>query len=198
MENLLQDFALNPELARKVMEIVADYSLAVNLRAVKARARIVVLGDDYAHKTAPFMSPQMFEEFILPYLRRGVEELHRVGAYVIKHSDGFVWPILDMIVDTGIDAFHSIDPSAGMDIGEVKEKYGHRVCLIGNIDCGNLLTFASPEEVREKVRETIEKAAPGGGYILSSSNSIHSGVKSENYLAMLEAAKKYGTYGKTI
>ena len=81
-----------------------------------------------------------------------------------------------------------------MDIGEVKARYGDRLCILGNIDCTYLLPFGSPEEVEETVKETIRVAAPGGGYVISSSNSIHPGCKPENYLALVRAARKYGTY----
>jgi uroporphyrinogen decarboxylase len=99
-----------------------------------------------------------------------------------------------MIVDTRIDALNPMEPVAGMDIGRVKQKYGKRVCLIGNIDCGYILSEASTEEVVAAVRECILKASPGGGHIVSSSNAIHSSVKPENYRTMVEATKKYGNY----
>jgi uroporphyrinogen decarboxylase len=81
-----------------------------------------------------------------------------------------------------------------MDIKEIKKDYGKRTCLLGNIDCSFLLVFGSPDEVRQNVRDTIAMAAPGGGYIISSSNSIHPGCRPENYLAMVDAARKYGRY----
>jgi uroporphyrinogen decarboxylase len=97
-------------------------------------------------------------------------------------------------VDTGIDALNPMEPIAGMDIGLVKQKYGSRVCLIGNVDCAYILSQASTAEVEEAVKECIRKAAPGGGHIMSSSNAIHSAVKAENYRTMIEATKKYGKY----
>jgi uroporphyrinogen decarboxylase len=66
--------------------------------------------------------------------------------------------------------------------------------VVGNIDCSFLLPFGTEEEVEKTVMETIQAAAPGGGYIMSSSNTIHPGVKAENYIAMVRAAKKYGKY----
>ncbi|MDP6360158.1 MAG: uroporphyrinogen decarboxylase family protein, partial [Planctomycetota bacterium] len=93
------------------------------------------------------------------------------------------------------DAINPIEPAAGMDIAEVKKLYGDLVAIVGNIDCGDLLCNGTPEQVREKVRWTIEAAGAGGGFILSSSNSIHSSVKPENYLAMAEACREFGNYG---
>ena len=76
----------------------------------------------------------------------------------------------------------------------MKQKYGKQVCLIGNIDCARLLCEGSEEEVEAAVKECIRRAAPRGGHIISSSNSIHSSVKPKNYAAMIKAAKKYGKY----
>ncbi len=120
----------------------------------------------------------------------GYKEL---GLYVIKHTDGNLWPIIDMLVDSGIDCLDPIDPIAGMDLAEVKAKYGNRIALKGNVDCASLMTFGTPEETAEATREALRQGMPGGGYILSSSNSIHSGVKPENYLAMLDTLRQFGT-----
>ena len=81
-----------------------------------------------------------------------------------------------------------------MDIGRLKQSYGKRLTLMGNIDCAQLLCEGTPEQVAEVTRRTIQAAAPGGGFVLTSSNSIHGGVRLENYMAMLETAHKYGTY----
>jgi uroporphyrinogen decarboxylase len=104
-----------------------------------------------------------------------------------------MWPILDDLVEEGFDGFHPVQPQC-MNIGEVKKHLAGKMCVIGNIDCRDLLPFGTEEEVKNMVRKTIETAAPGGGYIISSSNSIHPGCKAENYIAMVEAAHKYGGY----
>ncbi|MBW2037327.1 MAG: uroporphyrinogen decarboxylase, partial [Deltaproteobacteria bacterium] len=77
---------------------------------------------------------------------------------------------------------------------EVKDHLKGKACVVGNIDCMHLLPFGTEEEVIAAVKETIKKAAPGGGYILSSSNSVHPGCKGENVVAMFEATQEYGTY----
>jgi len=140
------------------------------------------------------MSPAHFRQFILPYLKRSIDAAHEMGVPFIKHTDGNIWSILDMMVEAGIDGIDPIEPLAGMDIGEVKARYGDRIAVIGNVDCSIVLTQGTREEVEEAVKETIAKASPGGGHILASSNSIHPAVKPENYVAMVEAARKYGNY----
>lgn len=194
LDRLLLTYHRDPELAIELAEVVSEYKQRVLRRAAEEGADVLLTGDDYASAKGPFMSPEMFKKFVLPYLSRAVKLAHSYGLPFIKHTDGNLWKILDMIVEAGIDGLHPIEPHAGMDIGEVKRRYGGKICLIGNIDCTSLLPMGTPEEVEEAVKETIAKAAPGGGYILSSSNSIHPGVKPENFLAMVEAARKYGRY----
>jgi len=193
-KNLFMDLVINPKFANEVIEMAFSYEIEVVKKAIRAGADIVMLGDDYAFNQSPLISPIHFKEFIFPRMKKMVDIIHEMGVYCVKHSDGYIMPILDMIIETGVDGINPIDPIAGMDIQKVKKMYGNKVCIIGNIDCGDLLTNGTPEQVVEAVRACILIAAPGGGYILSSSNSIHSGVKPENFLAMVNTVKKFGKY----
>ena len=190
----LMDMIERPKFVHELIEVALSYDLPAMVRMVKAGVDVVVFGDDYADKNSTLMSPKHFKEFILPGLKRCVDAAHQAGAYVVKHTDGNIMGVIDMIVETGIDALNPIEPQAGMDIGLIKHKYGDRIAIIGNIDCGYLLSQAPVEEVRRVTRRTIEIAKPGGGYCLSSSNSIHSAVKPQNLLAMVETLREYGEY----
>jgi len=191
----LMDMVDHPKLVHELVEVCLSYDIPAMQRMVAAGCDVVVFGDDYADKHSTLMSPKHFREFVLPGLKRCVDAAHEAGAYVIKHTDGNIMPIIDMIVETGVDGLNPLEPQAGMDIGLVKHKYGDRICLVGNIDCGYLLSQAPVEEVREVTRRTIGIAAPGGGYMLSSSNSIHSSVKPENFQAMRDVLFECGVYG---
>lgn len=193
-EQLLTDFLLEPELAHALLDTVLEANIRLARNAIRAGADVIVLADDYAGNKTTFFSPAVFEEFLLPRLKEIVDAIHEEGAKVVKHSDGNLWRILDAIVSAGMDALNPLEPVAGMDIGEVKAKYGDRVAVIGNIDCARLLCEGSVEEVRAAVRDCIRAASPGGGHILSSSNSIHSAVRPENYRAMIKAARELGQY----
>ena len=194
IDKLLLDYYDNPGIVKDLAKISTDYYVEIVRQAVKIGADIFIIGDDYAFKTSPFMSPKNFEDFVLPGLSRVVSEIKKQGSYCIKHTDGNLIPILEMIVSSGIDALHPIEPEAGMDIFEIKQKYGDRICVCGNVDVGTMLSEATPGEVEDNVRDLIRKVSPGGRHILSDSNSILSTVKPENYFAMIDAAKKYGNY----
>jgi len=194
MENLLMDYALNPAFAHRLARVVMDYKKRVLQRAADAGADVLCTGDDYAHRTAPIMSPAHFREFLLPYLREAVDVARAKGIPFLKHTDGNLWSILDDIVDTGIACLDPLEPIADMDMARVKAAYGQRIALAGNIDCGQLLPFGTEANVVEAVKETIAKGAVDGGFVLASSNSIHPAVKPENYRAMVRAGREFGAY----
>jgi len=190
----LMDMIENPSLVFELVEVALSYDIPAMQRMIAAGVDVVVFGDDYADKNSPLMSPKHFEKFVLPGLKRCVDAAHEAGAYVVKHTDGNIMSIIDMIVDTGIDGLNPLEPAAGMDIGLIKERYGDRIALVGNIDCGYLLSQAPLDEVRRVTRETIEVAKPGGGFCLASSNSIHSSVNPQNFLAMRDTLREHGYY----
>lgn len=174
-----------------------EESIRKNIESAKAQidtgADAIVGCSDYCTNSGPFLNPKDFEELIAYYLKQLVDAVHRKGGLYIKHTDGNLWPVIDILVSTGIDALHSIDPTAGMDLGEVKEKYGDRLCLCGNIDIG-LMHRGTPQEVYRASVECIRKAAYGGGYILCTSNVVEINHPLENVLAMFKARDKYGKY----
>jgi len=193
-ETLLMALVEEPDLVRRLVALSVEMNLAMARECARHGADFVFTGDDYASAERPFMSPRFFREFFFAGLKEVVAGFHEVGLPVIKHTDGNIRPILDMILDSGIDCLDPIDPIAGMDIAEMKARYADRIALKGNVDCAHTLTFGSERDVVEETRSVIRKAAAGGGLILSSSNSIHSAVKPGNYLAMWNAIRMYGKY----
>jgi uroporphyrinogen decarboxylase len=196
-EHLMLDYVRRPQLVHDMARISTDFGLAIIDIASEIGAHGIFMGGDLAANQTTLVSPRHYREFIKPYQIELVNHAHQKGLKFIKHTDGNVWPILDDFVEVGFDAFHPIQPQC-MDIQEVKAHLAGKMALVGNIDCIELLPAATEAEVKEAVKETIEKAAPGGGYIISSSNSVHMGVKPENYIAMVRAAHKYGVYQREM
>ncbi len=191
----LEAMALEPELIQKYFEVTTDAMLELVDAQAEAGVDGFIGGTDLAHHTTTLISPAMFRRFIFPQLRRITERCHAHSLPYFKHTDGNIHAIEEeFLLGCGFDGYHAIEPSAGMDIAQLKKKYGGRLTLLGNIDCGHLLTYGTRNEIIEAVRNCIRAVAPGGGYVLSSSNSIHSGVPTGNFLAMLSAAREYGRY----
>ncbi len=194
LENLLIAIADDPELVGALVDLSVRGNIEMAREVARRGADFVFTGDDYASAERPLMSPRTFRSLFVPGLNRVIEGFHAAGLPVIKHTDGNIMPMLDMIVDSGIDCLDPIDPIAGLDIAAIKEKYGGRIAIKGNVDCAHTLTFRSEREVVEETKAVLRKAAGGGGLILSSSNSIHSAVKPGNYLAMWNTVRMYGKY----
>ena len=193
MENLLMDYVLAPDLAHRLARVATDHTLELLDLAVDLGADFLGLEGDLAYNSGPFMDPRHYDDFIGPYHNEIVDFVHGKGLKIFKHTDGDMSTLIPSFLDAGFDGLHPFEPLV-MDIAENKKKYGDRACILGNIDCTFLLVNGTPEEVRESVRETIAKTAPGGGYIITSSNSVHSECRPENYIAMVKAVREFGDY----
>lgn len=183
-----------PELVEGLIDMSVEINLLMAREAVKRGVKIIYTGDDYAYNSGPMMSPSTFKDIFYPRLCKVMKGYKDLGLYVIKHTDGDIMPIIDMIIDSGIDCLDPIDPLAGMKLCEIKKKYGDRIAIKGNVDCAQTLTFGSVQDTINETKNCIKAAASGGGYILSSSNSIHSKVNPENFKAMVETAREFGRY----
>jgi len=197
-DDFLMSTADEPALIERLVELSVEVNLQMAQEAVKRGVKIVYTGDDYAYNSGPMVSPRQFRKLFYPGLCKVMQGYKDLGLYIIKHTDGNIRSLLDMIIDSGIDCLDPIDPVAGMDLAEMKRQYGDRIALKGNVDCAQTLTFKGVAETIAETKNCLRIAAPGGGYIFSSSNSIHSAVKPENYLAMVETWKAYGQYPVTV
>jgi len=191
---MLMNCAECPDLVSALVEKCVDHSIAVIQVAAELGAEIVSTGDDIADSKSTLFSPQMYESLFVPHLGRLIQAIHGCGLYHWKHTDGNIMDVMDMLIEAGIDGIEPIDPLGGMDLATVKERWGDRIAIKGNVDCVDLLTEGTEEDVVESVKECIRVAGPGGGYVCASSNSIHSGVRPDLYRAMLDAVHEYGVY----
>ena len=151
------------------------------------------LCSDYCFNSGPFLSPAMFSEFVTPFLTQLVRGYKEMGFYVIKHTDGNIMPIIDDLLKGEPHALHSLDPQGGIDIAEVKRRYGDRVCLIGNVNCG-LMDTGKREEVIDSARYALQYGMPGGGYIYSTSNCVYTGMPLSRYELILDVWRREGNY----
>ncbi len=148
---------------------------------------------DYCFNTGPFLSPELFNKFVTPFLKELIAGYRTIGYYTIKHTDGNIMPILDQLVSTNPHALHSLDPQGGIDIAKVKRLVGDRLCLIGNVNCG-LIDTGTEEEYIGSARYALKHGMPGYGYIFSTSNCIYTGMRLDRYEKLLEVRREEGVY----
>jgi uroporphyrinogen decarboxylase len=194
LESMCEALIEDPELVQKVVDKIGSIQLQVFERIIDHEALGAILQpDDFAYSEDLLISPNHLRNYIFPYYREMGAVCKRKDIPVILHSDGRLYKILDDIVECGFNAIHPVEPKA-MDIRELKQSYGDRLCLIGNLDLGGVFTMGTPEEVREATKRLIEDIGPGGGYCVGSSNSVTEYVPLANYTAMQEAVFELGWY----
>jgi uroporphyrinogen decarboxylase len=192
-ENFGINLAINPQFVERLFEKVAGIQYTALSEIVKIpNVAAVWAVDDLAFKTGPMISPKMFRKYVFPWYKKFGEICRANQLYFFFHSDGVVWQLMEDFIAAGVDALHPIDPTC-MDILEVKKKYGERLTLIGNVS-NEMLMNGTTTDITNRTKELISTLAPGGGYCLSSGNSVPDWARLDNYKAMLAAAKKYGSY----
>jgi uroporphyrinogen decarboxylase len=189
MDNFFMALIDNRPLVEKMLDLYFDWTCKVAERACQVGFDFFCTTDDFAFKTGLFFSPALFQELLVPRYRRLKS---KISIPWVLHSDGNIEPVLPTLLDLGVVATHPNEKEA-MDIRAIKRKYRDRHCVIGNVDLV-LLGSGTPAEVDVEVRGLIRDLAPGGGYIISSGNSLASYLKPECVLAMSQAIQKYGAY----
>jgi len=180
----------DPDLVKEVHRRFSEWSARVVQHLNKMDFDFIWANDDHADNKSTWVNMEMWEEFMKPYQMMVANEIRKPWIF---HSDGNLFPILDGLVTLGMSAIHPVQPAA-MDINRLKREYGDKVCIVGNIDLDYTLPTGTVEEVEAEVRDRIEKIGKGGGYMISSANSITDYCKTENVMAMSEAIRKYGPY----
>jgi uroporphyrinogen decarboxylase len=154
------------------------------------RLRIVWGSDDMGFRSGTLISPDDLREFVLPGHKLMAEMSHLAGRPYLLHSCGDLSEIMDELIDdVGIDAKHSFEDTIE-NVTDLKALYGDRLALLGGIDV-DFLCRASEEQVRRRVRQTLEKCMPGGGYCLGSGNSVANYIPLDNYLAMQDEGRRF-------
>jgi uroporphyrinogen decarboxylase len=182
----------DPGLVTEVLKISNEYHKEAARLSVEAGCVGMWISDDFGDSTRELLSLAHFRKYVLPFVNELVEYIDSLHVPVLLHSCGHITGFLDDLAQTKIASIHPLQRTAGMDLRSVKQKYGDRFCLIGNIDSSRTLPFGTPADVAAEVREAIDIAAPGGGFILASDHSLHDGIPIENILEMFRVGADYG------
>jgi uroporphyrinogen decarboxylase len=143
------------------------------------------------------MSPDMYRRILKPVHADYIAFIReRTTAKVFFHTDGDVFPLIDDLLEIGVDILNPIQTSAGKmaNLAELKARWGDRATFCGGIDTHRILPTGPPDEVRAEVRRVIEILGPGGGYMVSSVHTVMNDVPPENILAMVDAVDESGAY----
>ena len=182
----------DPDLLLEVFKISNEFNKEAARLSVQAGCMGIWVSDDFGDSQRGLLRIDHFQKYVLSSFAELVEYVANLGVPVLLHSCGHITDYLDDLAQTKISAIHPLQRTAGMNLRQIKEKHGKRWCIIGNIDSTKTLPFGTPEDVEIEVKEAIDIAAPGGGYVLASDHSLHDGIPVENIIKMFRVGTEYG------
>jgi uroporphyrinogen decarboxylase len=199
-EQLFLDFLENRRFLEKLLDKIADAGCEYAKRyceAVGEYAQVIVVGgEDIGAQGRLQINPQTYREIVIPRIKRLWQTFRsHTDAYLFVHTCGYIEPIIDDLIDAGIDIINPVQIGAGMDPKNLKEKFGDRVTFWGGgVNTQTTLPRGTVDDVKAEVKERIKVLAPGGGFVFAAEQTIQVDVPPANIVAMNEAAREYGVY----
>ncbi len=190
-ENLCISLFEQPDFVAQVCERVGDFveSLVRTLSDYRC-IDVIYSSDDFGFKTSLIIDPGSIRKYFLPWYKKFSDIAHTSNKLFFVHSCGQVQEIMDdLIDDVGMDAKHSFEDVITPVI-EAKRLWGDRVALLGGLDV-DFVVRNDENAIRQRVRETLDVCLPGGGYCLGMGNWVTSYIPVDNYLAVLDEARRY-------
>ncbi len=193
------DLMLNKKMAHILLDKLTNYYIElmdVFLSVVGPYVQIVEMADDLGSQNNLLVSPELYEEMILPYYKKLLDFVKsKTSAKIFHHSCGSIIKAANLIVEAGVDILNSLQPkAAGMDTTYLKDNFGDKLSFHGGIDIQEVLPKGSSSDVENEVKRRIAIYAPKGGYILCAAHDIQNDVPSKNIIALYEFGKKWGKY----
>ena len=175
------------------MEKVEEYNRLV-LKTVLNEVKIdfVVLDNDCAYKNGLMVSPELFENLWFKRTEKTIRILKDRGITYIMHTDGKIDEVVPFLIKLGFSALHGIEKACN-NLGEIKERFGKQIALLGNMDVVDL-TRKNKEEIIQETKDMLNQGMAGGGYIAGCNTLVAKYIPVQNYLTMLKTIEKYGRY----
>jgi uroporphyrinogen decarboxylase len=194
-QNHLMWIALEPQRMGAVLERVGQFYLDCAKAAIDAASPWLdgfVIWGDVAYKKSTFMRPDYWREHYKPWVKAIADYAHAKGLDVIYHGCGNVHSIFQDYIDVGIDAYNPLEVKAGMDVIDLRRRYGHTMGFCGNSDM-QVWETSDRQAIRREVLRKLN-AARGGGYIFQSDHSVSSSVSGHTYDTIVKLVREYGGY----
>ncbi|MBR2465592.1 MAG: hypothetical protein IKB38_01500 [Clostridia bacterium] len=192
-ENMLVGMYDEPEWVTDIFDTYLNTSLDLCQRILDAGYEFdgVKWYDDMGYKGSPFFSPTAYRELLKPYHKKAVDWAHERGLVTELHSCGFIEPLLDDVLDTGVEMLNPLEVKAGMDPFKLKNKYGNKLAFHGGI---NAQLWDDIELVKAEMERIIPAMKEGGGYVFASDHSIPNSVSFKNMTEIARLAHELGKY----
>ena len=162
----------------------------------RAGADLIHCGDDVANQNAMMFAPDTWRKMMLSRWRQVWQAIKEINPRCVirYHSDGNVMDIVGDLIEAGVDILNPLQPEA-LHVDAVHVRYGDRLSFDGCIGTQSTMPWGTPDDVRARVREVIEKYGTNGGLIISPTHVLEPEVSMANIEALFEACRAYGTFG---
>jgi uroporphyrinogen decarboxylase len=189
LERLLTFFYREPGLIHEIMDFWADFLIEVTKSVVESvKLDYVTIWEDMCYNRGPLISPKLFEEFMLPNYKKLTRFLRSKGVGIIMvDTDGNHEAINDLFLEGGVNCLYPLEVAAGMDAITLRERYGEKMLLIGNVD--KRAIAAGGAALRREVERKI-KLVEEGGYIMSVDHAVSADVSFQNYSTYIRLIKE--------
>ncbi len=196
-DDYLVKLIVEPDYIKYFNEKIFDYQMAVTKKYYEAIGQYIhytTSGDDFATQKSLFMSVDMFDDFIKPYLKERVNETKKyTDAYFLHHSCGCVHDLIPSLIDCGVDILNPIQPTNDvMDPAHLKMEFGDDIVFHGGLDTQAVLPFGNSETIKLAVSKLLADMNKQGGYIFAAAHNIQDDVPPENVVTMFQLARKLG------
>ena len=192
MSRFLMDLVECPDIAEAICRRVTDFYKGRALRAMEAadgKIDMAFSGGDIGTQRGMMLSPDLWRERIKPFSTELIRTFKDMGLMTIYHSCGSVVPVIDDLIEMGLDVLNPIQPRAsGMDAESLQAAFGDRLAFHGGIDEQELLPRGTPVEVAAETRRLMDTLGGDGGYIVCPAHAIQPDTSPENIMAIYDTA----------
>ena len=190
-ENLIMDMVDDHPNLLKLLAMVEVFSLRIVHRYLALGIDMMEYPEDLGAQDRPMISPALFRRYIKPVYTRIMAPAKEAGVLVHMHSDGYLWDLIDDLLECGVDVINPQDLVNGID--RLAAELKGRVAIDLDIDRQRIIPFGTPAEIDDLIREAVMKLGdPQGG--LSLRHGLYTGAPLENIDALMTAMEKYSTF----
>ena len=192
MSRFLMDLLECPDIAEAISARATEFYKQRALRALeqaKGKIDMVFSGGDIGTQRGMMLAPDLWRKHIKPYSTQLIRTFKDMGLMTMYHSCGSIVPVIDDLIEMGLDILDPIQPqAAGMDPASLKKSFGDRLAFHGGIDVQHLLPYGTPEDVRAQVLRLMDELGSDGGYIVCPAHALQPDTPPENIVALYDAA----------
>lgn len=186
---ILKDICSSKRFFEKLIAKIGEFNLRAERNLLERGAMMIGWVDDLGYNKGMFMNPKLYEELIFPWHKRAIDLAHKYGAFIDMHSHGNINAIVPLLVRANLDVLNPVGPSDNMDLGELKEEFGDRLCLQGGLS--KHIGLMSREELKSHISDRLRLGGPSGGFILSSEGDLPYEMNPESFSAFVEMSRRY-------